>query len=605
MNFDNISLEISSLKRHYKNGDFTPQELISQLLVKAQQLQDYNVWIRLLSEQEVLPYIKALDNTKIDELPLFGIPFAIKDNIDLAGVPTTAACSEYAYTPEKSAFVVQQLINAGAIPLGKTNLDQFATGLVGTRSPYGACKNAFNPEYISGGSSAGSAVAVAKGSVSFALGTDTAGSGRVPAAFNNLIGLKPSIGLLSTSGVVPACRSLDCVSLFTLTADDASLIFDVTAVEDQADAFSRPNRPTNAKAVYPQAIKPDFRFAYPKPQQLQFFSNSSAEHSFAQSIERLKALGGEGEEIDFEIFLQTARLLYEGPWVAERYAAIESFIEEQPEALYPVTQQIILPAKDAKAIDAFKAQYQLQAYKKQADAIVSKYDFIVIPTAGTIYTIAQLQADPIQLNSNLGYYTNFMNLLDYAAIAVPAEFMDNGLPFGVTLFAPAFKDKALLNFARCFHESQPLSLGATSHPVPKSGVENPYDDPSVVRIVVCGAHMQGLPLNHQLTDRQARFILRTTTSPDYRLYALSGGPPERPGLVRDQRNGAAIEVEVWEIPSEHFGSFIRLVPPPLGIGTLELANGTQEKGFICENYAIANAEDITDFGGWRKYMGLK
>ncbi|KPJ92633.1 MAG: allophanate hydrolase [Gammaproteobacteria bacterium SG8_11] len=602
MNIDNISLDINSLRLRYHNGDFTPQELILQLLAKAQQLQDDNVWIHLLNEQEVLPYVRALYNTKMNELPLYGIPFAIKDNIDLAGVPTTAACAEYAYTPTKSAFVVQQLISAGAIPLGKTNLDQFATGLVGTRSPYGVCKNAFDPEYIAGGSSSGSAVAVAKGLVSFALGTDTAGSGRVPAAFNNLIGLKPSKGLLSTCGVVPACRSLDCVSVFSLTADDANLIFDITAVEDQEDDYSRPNTPTNTKAAYPQAIKPHFRFAYPKQEQLQFFSSSSAEQCFYQSIDRLKTLGGEATEIDFEIFLKAAKLLYEGPWVAERYAAIESLIEEQPEALHPVTRKIIAPGKDAKAVDAFKAQYQLQAYKKQADKIVSEYDFIVIPTAGTIYTIERLQADPITLNSNLGYYTNFMNLLDYAAVAVPAGFMENGLPFGVTLFASAFKDKTLLNFARCFHESQELAMGATSQPLPKSAANTGYDDPAMVRIVVCGAHMQGLPLNYQLTDRRAKLIQRTTTSPNYRLYALAGGPPKRPGLMRDESNGTAIEVEVWEMPAEHFGSFMKLVPQPLGIGTVELRDGAREKGFLCEAYAIDTAEEVTRFGGWRAYL---
>jgi allophanate hydrolase len=604
MNIDKISLHINSIKQHYQNGDFTPQELILQLLAKAKQLQDYNIWIYLLGEQEIMRYITALQDYQPDQLPLYGVPFAIKDNIDLADVPTTAACAEYAYTPANSALVVQRLIEAGAIPLGKTNLDQFATGLVGTRSPYGACKNAFNPEYISGGSSSGSAVAVAKGLVSFSLGTDTAGSGRVPAAFNNLIGLKPSKGLLSTTGVVPACRSLDCVSIFSLTTDDANTLFDITATEDEQDAFSRPNPVTNGPSAYGQAIKPKFRFAYPKGQQLQFFGNDNAERLFYQSIERLKGLGGEAVEIDFEVFLQAARLLYEGPWVAERYAAIESFIESQPDALYPVTLQIIEPGKNAKAIDVFKASYQLQAFKKQADVIMSRFDFILTPTAGTIYTLAELEAEPVKLNSNLGYYTNFMNLLDCAAVSAPAGFLDNGLPFGVTLFAPAFKDKSLLNFARHFHECQDLKLGATYEPLPKSPEESmeAYEDPAVVRIVVCGAHMQGLPLNHQLTDRRARLIKRTATSPNYRLYALAGGPPKRPGLVRDEQLGTTIEVEVWEMPIELFGSFIKLVPAPLGIGSVELEDGVQEKGFICEPYAIAAAEEVTGCGSWRAYL---
>lgn len=603
MNLDNISLHINSLKQHYLHRDFTPQELILHLLEKAKRLQEYNIWISLLSEQEVMRYVTALQDYQPDQLPLYGVPFAIKDNIDLADVPTTAACAEYAYTPEKSATVVQRLLDAGAIPLGKTNLDQFATGLVGTRSPYGACKNAFNPEYISGGSSSGSAIAVAKGLVSFSLGTDTAGSGRVPAAFNNLIGLKPSKGLLSTAGVVPACRSLDCVSVFSLTADDANTIFDITAMEDEQDAFSRSNCVSNGASAYGQALKPRFRFAYPKAEQLQFFGDDSAERLFYQSVERLKGLGGEAVEIDFRVFLQAARLLYEGPWVAERYAAIESFIENQPDALYPVTRQIIEPARDAKVVAAFKAFYLLQDFKKQADAIMSLFDFILTPTAGTLYTLKEVEAEPIKLNSNLGYYTNFMNLLDCAAVAAPAGFLDNGQPFGVTLFAQAFKDKSLLNFARHFHESQDLMLGATSESLPKTPKEPmpAYDDPTTVRIVVCGAHMQGLPLNYQLTDRQARFIQRTTTSPCYRLYALAGGPPKRPGLVRDEHHGTTIEVEVWEMPSALFGSFIKLVPAPLGIGSVELVDGVQEKGFICEPYAITEAEEATGFGSWRAY----
>ena len=601
MNMDTISLHIDALKKHYQNGDFTPRVLMRQLLDKARQLEDHNIWIYRLDEAELEPYLLKLENLNTADLPLYGIPFAIKDNIDLAKVPTTAACKQFSYTPERSAYVVQLLIDAGAIPLGKTNLDQFATGLVGTRSPYGACKNAFNPDYISGGSSSGSAVAVAKGLVSFALGTDTAGSGRVPAAFNNVIGLKPTKGLLSTRGVVPACRSLDCVSIFSLTTDDANLIFDITAKEDKEDAFSRLNSPANGNRAYGRRFADGFRFAYPKREQLQFFGNEAAERLFLKSIERLIQLGGTAEEIDFEVFIQAAKLLYEGPWVAERYAAIEPFIETQADALNPTTRQIIEPGKQPSAVAAFKAQYQLLEYKKQADQTVSQYDFIVSPTAGTLYTIEQIHNDPITLNSHLGYYTNFMNLLDLAAIAVPAGFMDNGLPGGVTLFSAAMKDKLLMNFARQLHEAQDLKLGATSIALPKSHVEN-YDNADTLRIVVCGAHMQGLPLNSQLTERQARLLKRTTTSPHYRLYALAGGPPKRPGLVRDDLNGRSVDVEVWEMPIEHFGSFVKLVPPPLGIGTLELRDGSREKGFICEPYAIADAEEVTAYGGWRGYL---
>jgi len=604
MDIDNISLHIHALKKLYQNGEFTPRELVKLLLGKAQQLEDYNIWITVLSEDELEPYLKKLESENPDTLPLYGIPFAIKDNIDLAKVATTAACEPYSYIPERSAYVVEQLIDAGAIPLGKTNLDQFATGLVGTRSPYGACKNAFDTAYISGGSSSGSAVAVAKGLVSFSLGTDTAGSGRVPAAFNNLIGIKPSKGLFSTRGVVPACRSLDCVSIFALTADDANVVFDIVAKEDTQDPYSRPNPAANRNAAYGRYITGRFYFACPRRDQLQFFGNTEVERLFDESIERFNQLGGTAEEIDFDVFLQAAKLLYEGPWVAERYAAIESFIETKPDALYPVTREIIQPGKQPTAVTAFKGQYRLMELKEQADKIVERYDFILTPTAGTVYTIEQVQSDPIALNSNLGYYTNFMNLLDYAAVAVPAGFMDNGVPCGVTLFSSAFTDKALLNHARDFHEAQDLKLGATSFPLPKSETRQ-YDTTGTIRIVVCGAHMKGFPLNYQLTERKARFLTRSTTAPCYRLYALAGDPPKRPGLVRDEQHGSPIEVEVWEMPIEHFGSFMKLVPPPLGIGTLELQDGRKEKGFICEPYAIPNAVEVTGYGGWRGYLNNK
>ena len=369
-----MNLTIESLHKAYQNKTLTPEKLIDQLLQNCETYNEHNIWIHRLSEKELQPYLENLSQYSVEELPLYGIPFAIKDNIDLAGIPTTAACSGFEYTPDESAFVVQQLIKAGAIPLGKTNMDQFATGLVGTRSPepWGACKNAFDSRYISGGSSSGSAVAVSLGLVSFSLGTDTAGSGRVPAAFNNLIGLKPSKGLLSMKGVIPACRSLDCVSIFALTTDDANTVFEQAAVFDAADQYARRNPYDNNHRCY-GLVDRTFRFAVPKSEQLQFFGNDSAQALFETSIQTMERLGGEKVEIDFTPFLDAAVLLYEGPWVAERYAAIEEIITEKPDELLPVIKTIIGSAEGKTAVDTFKAEYQMQTYRAQAKQLLSQF----------------------------------------------------------------------------------------------------------------------------------------------------------------------------------------------------------------------------------------
>ena len=444
-----LNLSITSLRERYLSGALTPVALVEQLDAALALEDTHNIWIRRLSKQEMLVYAKRLEGVDPTTLPLYGIPFAIKDNIDLAGIPTTAGCPEYAYTPEKSATVVQQLIDAGAIPVGKTNLDQFATGLVGTRSPYGAGRNSIDPEYISGGSSAGSAVSVALGLASFSLGTDTAGSGRVPAAFNNLVGHKPTCGLISTSGVVPACRTLDCVSIFANNAEDAAAVLAVAQGFDDDDPYSRPLVAT-AKNLGAR-----FRFGIPREDQLEFFGNTESPALFRAAVNRLEALGGEAVTIDFAPFLETARLLYEGPWVAERYAAIRAFIESRPEALFPVTRQIISGATRFSAADTYAALYRLKALQRKNAPIWNDIDVLLTPTAGTIYKIAEVEADPVRTNSNLGYYTNFMNLLDLSAIAVPAGFQRNGLPFGVTLCAPAFSDGMLLDLgARVAQETK-------------------------------------------------------------------------------------------------------------------------------------------------------
>lgn len=453
-----MNLKISHLRNLYLSGKLTPSDLVKQLDTEIGDENSRNIWIQRLTLAEMLAYAQKLEGQDIASLPLYGIPFAIKDNIDLANIPTTAACPEYAYTPTKSATVVQKLIDAGAIPIGKTNLDQFATGLVGTRSPYGAVKNSFDPEYISGGSSAGSAVAVALGMASFSLGTDTAGSGRVPAAFNNLVGHKPTCGLLSTHGVVPACRTLDCVSTFTLTAADAATVLESAQGFDAEDAYSR----KAGSAI--TALSNHFTFGVPKLEQLAFFGNPETPMLFQQAIKQLEAIGGKAVEIDFAPFLETARLLYEGPWVAERYAAIREFFETKPDAIFPVTKLIIGGAVKFNAVDTFNAYYKLKALQRKSEAIWNDIDVMVTPTAGTIYKIAEVNEAPVVCNSNLGYYTNFMNLLDLSATAVPTGFQENGLPFGITLCAPAFKDTQLLKLAAGLQQMTVKTLGATGFP---------------------------------------------------------------------------------------------------------------------------------------------
>jgi len=441
-------VKISDLKQSYSDKTLTPRTLIKKIRKTIEQHLDNPIWLYLLSDEELEPYLKRLEERDSTELPLYGVPFAIKDNIDLAGVPTTAACEAYTYVPEKSAYVVAQLIEAGAIPIGKTNLDQFATGLVGTRSPYGACKNSINSKYISGGSSSGSAVSVALDMVAFSLGTDTAGSGRVPAAFNNLVGVKPSKGLLSTSGVVPACRSLDCVSIFANDTQDARLVFDIAASYDASDPYAR-EMPTKE-----MPHMQNFRFGIPQKEQLEFFGDAQAQELFLEAIATFKKMGGVVVEIDFTPMLEAANLLYYGPWVSERYVAVKDLIENKPESFMDVTRTIIASGKTKSAEDYFNAEYKLKAYKRQADMSMKDINFALTPTTGTIYTLEEINAKPIELNTNLGYYTNFMNLLDFAAYAIPAGFRENGLPFGVTLFSEAFEDKKLMQIGERFMEEK-------------------------------------------------------------------------------------------------------------------------------------------------------
>ena len=593
------SLAIADLSAAYRERRTTPLAVFEELFARIAAAADHGIWITLLPPERALEQARRLADRDPASLPLYGIPFALKDNIDLANVPTTAACPAFAYTPAQSAYVVSRLIDAGAIPIGKTNLDQFATGLVGTRSPYGVCRNSFDPAYISGGSSSGSAVAVALGLVSFALGTDTAGSGRIPAAFNNLIGLKPTGGRLSPRGVVPACRTLDAVSVLTLTAEDAALVCRVAEGFDALEPYSRrPGQPVRLGAF---ALGP-FRFGVPRSDQLQFFGNDEYARLFDAAVVHLERLGGERVPIDFAPFLETAQLLYQGPWLAERYVVAESLLRRDPDAVHPVTRQIIEGGAKPSAADAFRAQYRLQELRRIAGQVWHQIDVLLTPTAGTIYRIAEVEADPLRLNTQLGVYTNFMNLLDLAAVAVPAGFTGAGLPFGVTLAGPAWSDFELLRLAARLQRCGAPRLGALPLPL---GAAPPYDWASLIdgiSLAVCGAHLQGLPLNHQLIERGAVLLERAVTTPDYRLYALPGGPPARPGLVRVETQGAAIEVEVWSVPAAAFGTFVADIPAPLAIGKLTLADGRQVSGFLCEAHAVSRAQDISDFGGWRAYQ---
>ena len=587
----NINLQLDALRSAYRDGSTTPRQLLLSLRDKAAALNpDYHLFIHLLNVEELEPYLAALDGRDIDSLPLYGVPFAIKDNIDLAGIPTTAACPAFAYVPERSATIVEQLLALGAVPLGKTNLDQFATGLNGSRSPYGACPNSVLPEYPSGGSSAGSSLAVALGVASFSLGTDTAGSGRVPAGLNNLVGMKATKGLISTAGVVPACRTLDCVTTFTATAREASQLLALTAKLDPRDEYSRSNPLWNDGSAF-GAPRP-FRFGVPRAQDLEFFGCTEGPALFGDAIDELKRLGGEAVELDLTPFLEAARLLYEGPWVAERYSVAGELMEQNPEAVLPVIRAVLAKAPAVSGVQTFRAQYRLQALKALCDKALENLDCVITPTIGRPVTLAELEAEPVLRNSELGYYTNFMNLLDYAAIAVPSGFMGNGLPWGVTLFGRAFTDQYLLSVADGLQRQQ-----GSATPAPINVARNDR-----ARLVVCGAHLDGLALNWQLKQRGARLVETTSSSSDYQLYALADGPPFRPGMVRVKDGGVSIAVEVWELPSSELGSFLTGIPAPLGLGKVQLADGRWESGFICEPYGLEGATDISHLGGWRAYL---
>ena len=602
-----INTSISALKLAYKSGELTPEHVLENIKQQSKKYADRNIWIYQLSENELKPYLEGLKSKSPDTHPLWGIPFAIKDNIDLVNIPTTAACPDFEYTPSQSATVVNQLIEAGAIPVGKTNLDQFATGLNGTRSPYGACKNAFNDEYISGGSSAGSAVSVALGLASFSLGTDTAGSGRVPACFNNLIGLKPSRGLLSNTGVVRACRSLDCVSIFALNTDDANTVLSVAEGHDETDEYSRENPYSNNQRHYGLAdiTEKNIKVGLLPKDQLEFFGDESYAKAYDETIQSLSGLGVAFVEIDYAPFLAAAKLLYEGPWVSERYLSCLPYSKDNPDVMLDVIKEIVVPGGDLLATDAFAAQYKLTALKKQCLAQMAKFDCLLAPTTSKQFTIDEMQQNPIEANSQLGQYTNFVNLLDFSALAIPTTFTEKQLPFGITLIANHFEDRKLLSIANTLQKHFKLPLGKGISSAIETEFSNPVKCNDRIEVAVCGAHLEGFPLHWQLAERGAKLVSKTSTASGYRLYALAGGPPYRPGLVFDATTSEKIDVEVWSISSREFGSFVAGIPSPLGIGKLTLEDGSEVCGFICEPAGICDATEITAFGGWANYMKNK
>jgi allophanate hydrolase len=582
----------------YRSGQLQLQDVYDAVLSMKQDA----AWITQVDEAKLRTQLQSLQDRlnavggDLTRLPLYGIPFAAKDNIDAAGWPTTAACPAFEYIAREDATALRRLRDAGAVLIGKTNLDQFATGLVGTRTPYGPVSNAFRSEYISGGSSAGSASVVARGLVPFALGTDTAGSGRVPAAFNNIVGLKPTRGWLSTTGVVPACRTLDCVSVFALTVADAEEIACVAGGYDDSDAYSRtfPSVPSGAK---PTAV----RLAI--PDQLQFFGDTQAAGAFGQAVAIWRELGAEITPLDFTAFGELAALLYEGPWVAERYIAVEALLERDPQALQPVLQSILANAEKFNAVDTFKYEYRRAALARRINDSLRGFTALLVPTTPTIYTIAAVLDDPILLNSRLGTYTNFTNLADLSALALPANFREDGLPTGITLLAPAWADLALVELGKRWQQHVALPLGATGRSLAAVAKETNAAVPvATVRLAVVGAHLMGMPLNHQLTSRDAVFVERCRTAGTYQLYALANTTPPKPGLVRAATTGAPIEVELWDVPMDRFGSFVAEIAAPLGIGSLELQDGRVVKGFICEPIGLQGARDITSFGGWRAYL---
>lgn len=591
----NLPFTRAALHGAYTEG-LSPNAVIEEAYRRLAATMDKGIFISLVPIEDAKKRATALDAFAPERLPLWGLPFAIKDNIDLAGLPTTAGCPAYAYDPKADATVVARLIKAGAIPIGKTNLDQFATGLVGVRTPYSVPKNAIDPEIVPGGSSSGSAVATAHGIVTFALGTDTAGSGRVPAALNNIVGLKPSLGTLSATGVVPACRTLDTISIFALTVEDAYAAYRASAGFDALDAYSKATKP-RPLGPFHQGLK----VGIPDAKSLVTEGDEHQRQSFEAGCQLLSELGCDLVKLDFSAFYEVAAMLYQGAWVAERMTVIEDLLRSKPEAIHPVTRQIIEHANQLSAADAFRGGYKLAELRRLAEPALAQVDLLCVPTIPTFYSVAELAADPIGPNAKLGTYTNFVNLLDLCGIAVPIAARGDGRPGSLTLLASADQDHLTAALATAIHQRAAPNLGATIWVLPPYDQNKTEIGPNEMAIAVCGAHMSGLALNHQLTKLGGRFIEATHTAPNYKLYSLAGGPPKRPGMVQSP-NGQAIDLEIWALPHAKVGAFITQIPYPLGIGRVMLDDGTQVQGFTCDPAGLSNAEDITHHKGWRAFL---
>jgi allophanate hydrolase len=590
---------IAEIVAAHRAGTQTPAQTVARTYQRIRAHDDPAIFISLRDEALAVAEAEALARRDdAASLPLYGVPVAVKDNIDVLGLPTTAACPAFAYQPARDAGAVARLRAAGAIVIGKTNLDQFATGLVGVRSPYGIPRNPVRDDLVPGGSSSGSAVAVSAGLVPLSLGTDTAGSGRVPAMLNNIVGLKPSLGLVSTAGVVPACRTLDCVSIFTLTVDDAMAALQAMSGFDEADPYSR------RVALAPMAAAPTgLRLGVPLKGQLLFFGDTASEAAYSDALQRWTALGATLVEVDIEPLYETARLLYEGPWIAERLLVIRDLLASSPDAIHPVTREITLAGARLSATDTFGALYRLQALRRTAERTFAEIDTLVLPTAPTAYTTEQVLANPIELNSRLGSYTNFVNLLDLCGLAVPAAMRADGIPFGITLLAPSGRDAQLASVGRVFHADTGLTIGANDLPQPPLAQLPPTVSDGEIAIAVVGAHLSGMALNGELTALGGRLIAAGKTAPDYQLFALQGTTPPKPGMLRvEAGKGASIAVEVWALSAAAFGSFVAAIPQPLSIGTVNMADGAAVKGFLVEPAAIAGARDISRYGGWRAFM---
>lgn len=595
-----IILDISALRAAYSSG-LTPLDVMEDIIARRAASADPAIFITAVPDDALREMATALvaRSPEPNSLPLWGIPFAAKDNIEVAGLPTTAGCPAYAYQPSEDAAVIARLLAAGAILIGKTNLDQFATGLNGTRSPYGAPRSVFNADYVSGGSSSGSAVAVASGLAAFGLGTDTAGSGRVPAAFNNLVGIKPTPGLVPNTGVIPACKSLDCVTVFAATVGDGVAVRKVLQGFDRRDPYS-----SEAEQVRLPAER--LRIGVLGETEREFYGDREVERLYDQAIEHAKALGADIVTFDYAPFRQAAELLYNGPWVAERLAAVEPFLATNADDFDPTVRLIIEAARGKTAVDAFNGQYRLAELKQATKAEWAKVDVLMLPTSPTTYTVEDMRANPVALNGRFGRYTNFVNLLDCAAIAVPAGFGESGLPGGVTLIGPAFSDDALAPLADALHRASSSGMGVDkAAAIPEASKVEATDD-GLLAIVVVGAHLSGMPLNHELVSLGGKLAKSCRTAGDYRLFVLPNTKPAKPGLIRlPGFAGEGLEVEVWKLAPAAFGRFVQNIPAPLGIGKITLDDTTQVSGFLCEAHAIADAEEVTAFGGWRAYVRSK